>query len=1036
MIIKYPCIICLKNVYNNQNALLCVKCTNWCHLTCSRENIDVFLSIDDWICPKCYFNELPGNIFTEEKNVKSHNNSSGRSQREKINIDAQLESFHKFDVLREKGLKCVQLNIVSLLKNFDELKSILFQNDIHVCALNETRLDAEIDDTEVSISGYSLIRKDRNRNGGGVAIYIQNNIDYKVLEDQSLLELEAILIMINITNSQPILFMNWYRPPSSRRDTLFAYENVLIFMNNFNSNSIIVGDTNFDIFKKPLISQTKYYDQLNTIHGLYYINTTKCTRITSDTATLIDHMLTNDQNKIKASGVIDVCMGDHYMNYLIWKSPNLLTHAHNLVTFRKSKGVDLDAFRNDLKNINWSDVENVVDIDDSAKNWEAMILSVINNHMPLRTKRMRKQCSPWLNESIFNLMKERDKVKKKAIVKQSNELWTEYRRLRNRVTYAIKKAKKQHYTNKLLQCTNRNDTWKVLKSFLPKNNVSPSHACTDLFNKASRFNDHFANVVTELLKKHQDSNCGENEFHSTINDAPCPNKLKLSVVSEADVMREINKLKNKKSCGVDGITVQVLKSCVDILIKPITYLINKSITDGKVPIRWKIAKVIPLHKKGDKSNPDNYRPISLLPCISKVLERIIQIQLVSHLHANNILDSMQSGFRARHSTVTALVKVTDDWLMAMDEGRYTGAVFVDLQKAFDTVDHQVLLNKLYSIGLDEMSLQWFESYLSERRIVTMINNVMSNERVLTHGVPQGSLLGPLLFTIFINDLPKIFNLCHVHLYADDTVIYFSHKCPTVVESVLNDEMEYLDKWMSRNKLLINYTKTVTMLIGTRHKLSKCNVLNVKIRDTNIVKVDSTKYLGINIDNELKWDAHINIMCQKISKLIGFLGRLRHIINESDLNLIYKSIIIPHFDYGDMVWQSATKSSLSLLQKLQNWAGRVIMKVNPYSHTSNQHVHDTLNWDFLDCRYKKHVCTMIFKILNNYTPSYMSNNIKYRTYNYSFRSSRNLDLPKPNSNNCKRTFFYRGATQYNQIPEHIRNVTTLRSFHTLITDIFS
>ena len=143
--------------------------------------------------------------------------------------------------------------------------------------------------------------------------------------------------------------------------------------------------------------------------------------------------------------------------------------------------------------------------------------------------------------------------------------------------------------------------------------------------------------------------------------------------------------------------------------------------------------------------------------------------------------------------------------MAMDEGRYTGAVFVDLQKAFDTVNHQVLLNKLYSIGLDEMSLQWFESYLSERRIVTMINNVMSNERVLTHGVPQGSLLGPLLFTIFRNDLPKIFNLCHVHLYADDTVIHFSHKCPTVVGSVLNDEMEYLDKWMSRNKLLINYT---------------------------------------------------------------------------------------------------------------------------------------------------------------------------------------------------------------------------------------
>ena len=194
-----------------------------------------------------------------------------------------------YDVLHEKGLKCVQLNIVSLTKNIDELRTILIKNGVHVCALNETRLDKDIDDSEINVPDYSVIREDRNRNGGGVAIYIHKDINYKVLEDNSLLNLVAILISIELNKSQPILFLNWYRPPSSNRGILTAYKNLLMFMSNFNFSAIIMGDTNFDISRKPLVSQTKKYDQLNNIYGFHYVNVTQCTRITSETATLIDY---------------------------------------------------------------------------------------------------------------------------------------------------------------------------------------------------------------------------------------------------------------------------------------------------------------------------------------------------------------------------------------------------------------------------------------------------------------------------------------------------------------------------------------------------------------------------------------------------------------------------------------------------------------------------------------------------------------------------------------------------------------------------
>ena len=236
-------------------------------------------------------------------------------------------------------------------------------------------------------------------------------------------------------------------------------------MCNFNVHSLIMGDTNFDIYRKPALSHTKKYDQLNKMYGFHYVNTTKCTRITSETASLIDHMLTNYLDNIKRSGVLEVSMGDHFMNYMVWKSHNVTAHCHNNVTFRKSNGTDWYSFREDLWKVNWNDIETCDDLDDAVEKWENIVVNVIDKHMPWRTKRMRKTYSPWLNESIHKLIKQRDNAKKKAIAQKKETLWKEYRQLRNKVTSVIRKAKKQYYTDKLANCSDRNESWKILKSF-------------------------------------------------------------------------------------------------------------------------------------------------------------------------------------------------------------------------------------------------------------------------------------------------------------------------------------------------------------------------------------------------------------------------------------------------------------------------------------------------------------------------------------------------------------------------------------------
>ena len=323
--------------------------------------------------------------------------------------------------------------------------------------------------------------------------------------------------------------------------------------------------------------------------------------------------------------------------------------------------------------------------------------------------------------------------------------------------------------------------------------------------------------------------------------------------------------------------------------------------------------------------------------------------------------------------------------------------------------------------------------LSNRRIRTSVNNVLSDEKLITKGVPQGSLLGPLLFIIFVNDINSAFSACKVHLYADDTVIYYSHKNVKEVENVLNKELNSLEAWMNNNNLKINYDKTVCMLLGTHNMLKKQALLNIKINEQQLSQVKSFKYLGVHVDEKLKWDVHIEQTRNKLSKMVNYLGRLRQFVNMSELKLIYNSIILPHFDYGDVVWQSASSKSLTQLQKIQNRAGRIILKVNPYSHTSTSQIHSCLGWKMIRDSQTSHLILLTYKILNNMTPAYLKDMFKFKPSPYSLRIEHNLFLPKPTTNYCKRSFVYRASLQYDKLSPDLRKYPLLPSLKITFTN---
>ena len=328
---------------------------------------------------------------------------------------------------------------------------------------------------------------------------------------------------------------------------------------------------------------------------------------------------------------------------------------------------------------------------------------------------------------------------------------------------------------------------------------------------AEAFDTYFSNVGSNLA----DEIPRNSDFKPEDYLRPTDKTFSLQLPSVENVKRLLKNIDEKKSVGLDKIPNKLLKIAADVVAPSLTEIFIQSINTGIFPNEWQEARVSPLYKHGAKSDPSNYRPISVIPTVSKIYEKIIYDQLYEYLNANNLLNYCQSGFRSFHSTLTALLEATNEWLVNIDNGLLNGVVFIDLKKAFDTIDHEVILLKLRNYGVDPFSLRWFKSYLTNRRQKCNVNGHLSSSTSVTCGVPQGSSLGPLLFLIYINDLPNCLNIAQPRMFADDTSISYASNSLDEIQYDINSELENLNKWLVTNKLSLNIAKTEFMIIGSR-----------------------------------------------------------------------------------------------------------------------------------------------------------------------------------------------------------------------------
>ena len=441
----------------------------------------------------------------------------------------------------------------------------------------------------------------------------------------------------------------------------------------------------------------------------------------------------------------------------------------------------------------------------------------------------------------------------------------------------------------------------------------------------------------------------------------CHSTFSLHLISEDFVSSSISSLKTNKAVGLDKISARFLKDAVDVITPSLTVLIfNLSFQTRTFPTIWKTAKVIPLFKKGDKQNASNYRPISILLTISKILEKAVHTQFYAYLTENNLISPNQFGFKPKSSTVTAASQLSDKILHSMDNGCLSGATFLDLAKTFDNVNHTILLQKLSNYGVDDTAKAWFTSFLTNRKQVTSCNDVCSEVASVSIGIAEGSILGLLLFMIYMNDLPHILQFCHVTLYADNTILYLASKSTADLQSKINADLRRIYKWLRANQLTLNVKKSKFLLIGSSSHLSKVGSILISADDIPLDNVDSYTYLGIVINNRFSWTDHIDCIRGKISKKLGLLRHIKSCLPLNGRIMFLNSFILPVVYYGDIIWGDHRNASLimSELQVLQNKAARLILDFP--AHSSATDALTILGWKPLLRHRKEHHAIFMYK----------------------------------------------------------------------------
>ncbi|CAB4002993.1 Hypothetical predicted protein [Paramuricea clavata] len=658
--------------------------------------------------------------------------------------------------LQKSKINIAHLNICSLKKreHLIQIRLLMQENKFDVLAVSESWLTSSVRNEEVKIFGYSLSRLDRRgRSGGGVCAYIKSSLKKKVLRDLTEISesrFHQLWLQIQHKKLKSFLLCVCYRPPDSP---------VSCFTNNFMDNYIkaltfgkdiiIAGDLNCDLLKTAQEAKA-LNDFCHCLNLTQLID--KPTRVTSRSSTLIDVMMTSNKDLIAEIGVLETYISDHFLVYCSLKLKLIKPHPI-CITARSYKHYDRNQFLCDLACIPWHENLFVENVNDKLSHFDSNFQNALARNAPIKTMKIRHRQVPFVDNEIKELMKNRKRLHKFARLTRMPSDWEKYRALRDKVKCKLRQAEKDYVHNEIYNNPNIASMWKVIRNCVPRKETTKPSYSGDVKKLANEFNTFFTSVgintsatALALLTEH-----GLPILNPpTSTEIPEIDQFYFHSVSCSEISRVVMSFSSNKAPGFDKVSMAVIKDALPYILPTLTQIVNCSLETGVFPTAWKKAEVIPLLKEGDYEIPNNNRPVSLLVAASKICERVVLKQLTEYMTKKKKFTKHQSGNRKLHSTETLNIFISDLILQSMDRREVTALLLLDLSKAFDSLDHFILLRKLSNIGISKPALFWFKSYLTGRCQSVRIASVLSDECEITRGVPQGSILGPVLFNIYIS----------------------------------------------------------------------------------------------------------------------------------------------------------------------------------------------------------------------------------------------------------------------------------------------